>query len=332
MRLRRAVARLALLVCSTMAGLALLEYGVRLLVPAYDPSRSVAFTVLPDGTPIGRAGTTGRLIKNTGDYDVDVTFNAIGFRDPKPLHASTRHDIFVVGDSFGLGWGVSEAQRFSDLLQARLRRPVYNLGVAAADLTGYAHVLDYARRHGATLDTLVATICLENDLASYDEETSRVEGWRDAVKIYLSRRSAAYFLASSAVHRAPRLARAAERMGFIVPNLAPPTEARVPEGAIEESVRRLRGMLAGRRSVALIVPSRGLWAGTPEHRRETARVHESFVSRLRQSGIEVVDMRERLERGGDPLGFHFPNDGHWNAAGHRAAADALAERFARHAI
>jgi hypothetical protein len=45
------------------------------------------------------------------------------------------------------------------------------------------------------------------------------------------------------------------------------------------------------------------------------------------AGVAVVDVRERFERDGHPLAYHFATDGHWNAAGHRLAADALEECF-----
>jgi hypothetical protein len=41
--------------------------------------------------------------------------------------------------------------------------------------------------------------------------------------------------------------------------------------------------------------------------------------------MTVVDMRNRLEAGGNPLSYHFANDGHWNPAGHQLAAQALSE-------
>jgi hypothetical protein len=37
-----------------------------------------------------------------------------------------------------------------------------------------------------------------------------------------------------------------------------------------------------------------------------------------------------LEREGNPMAYHFAYDGHWNAEGHRIAADALAQYLHAH--
>ena len=62
---------------------------------------------------------------------------------------------------------------------------------------------------------------------------------------------------------------------------------------------------------------------------EHSRVHEQFVEALRQRALMVVDPRQRFERNGNPLGYYFKIDGHWNAEGHRIAAEELAAALAR---
>lgn len=132
-RLKASVLKLAVALGAVAAGLLVMEGLVRLTAPAYDPSGHVRFTHLPDGTAIGPPNLTRRMVKNTGDYDVEVAFNAVGFRDWKSLTTSTPDSIFVVGDSFALGWGVEERQRFSNLLQERLGRLVFNISSGSAD-------------------------------------------------------------------------------------------------------------------------------------------------------------------------------------------------------
>jgi hypothetical protein len=58
---------------------------------------------------------------------VTVTYDRRGYRNPTEL---TRADIVLIGDSYVQGDYVSDEQTVSSLLQARLGRPVANLGVA----------------------------------------------------------------------------------------------------------------------------------------------------------------------------------------------------------
>jgi hypothetical protein len=50
-----------------------------------------------------------------------------------------------------------------------------------------------------------------------------------------------------------------------------------------------------------------------------------MVSELADHGLLVVDPRPVFEAGGQPLQYHFANDGHWNVRGHRVAAQLLAD-------
>jgi hypothetical protein len=316
--------------CAALVGLMIVEFAARVIAPAYDPTGHVAFTLLPDGTPIGPPGAVRRLVKNTGDYDVQVRFNSLGLRDSKSIAVSGVDSIFVVGDSFGFGWGVEEAQRFSNLLEDRLSRLVFNISAGAADFDGYDHLIRYAEANRARIGTLVVSVCMENDLREYGpEEPGQVRLSTFAgVKAFLTEHSAVYGLVAVAIHRTPWLARAATQTGLLSPNLAAIAESDVSDGAIKSSAARLRRLVAGRRAVILIVPSRALWVGTDAHRRQTARAHDAFVRALRQAGLKVVDVRAAFELQGNPLSLHFANDGHWTAVGHRIAADALARAIA----
>jgi len=65
-----------------------------------------------------RASTSDRLT---------ITYDSRGYRNATPL---SRADIVLIGDSMVEGWHVSDDQIVSAFLQARLGRPVANLGVA----------------------------------------------------------------------------------------------------------------------------------------------------------------------------------------------------------
>ena len=308
----------------TMAGL---EFGVRVLLPQFDPSGQVRFYADSAERPaLGLPNTRLRQRKNTGDYDVAVEFNRFGLRDAKDLARSSVSDWFAVGDSFSFGWGVAADERYSNRLQAQLGVPVHNIS-APATLRGYRRLVAYAAQQGAPVHNLIVGVCMENDLLDYSVEvsprTAAPPAWLHPamLKSILSEHSAAYRALTSVVHQSPWLYDRAVSAGLIVPNLEGIPAPLLSAAVIDASVTELEHLAAGRRVVALIIPSRGLWVGP---RQEAVRQqHQTFVERARQRGIVVVDPRDRFESGGEPLAYHFANDGHWRPAAHAVAAELL---------
>jgi hypothetical protein len=75
----------------------------------------------------------------------------------------------------------------------------------------------------------------------------------------------------------------------------------------------------------LVVPSRGVWIG--DRITIEQRIHQRFIAALERSAIRYIDMKPLQEREGDPMRFHFANDGHWRPSGHALAARALASKI-----
>ena len=334
MKLRGTVGNALLVVISIALSLVLIEFSVRALFPIYDPSGHVKFAWLPDGTPIGPSGAVFRQIKNTGDYDVEIHFNDWGFRDEKPLTTAAKEALFVVGDSFAFGWGVSAPDRFSNRLEAILNRPVFNIASGSADLVGYQRLVHYVETSGAVVKNLIISVTMENDLGLYDASTDLNPTSENkplptlnfhTLKAYLAAYSAFYHLVTHAVHQAGWLSRIAVQSGIITTNLDGIGNETISNEALASSTLRIVQLGTGRNVVVLVIPSRRLWVGDASRRAEASRVHQAFVDLLRTAGLQVVDVRHRIEADGNPLSKHFANDGHWNAVGHRMAAEALAE-------
>jgi hypothetical protein len=57
---------------------------------------------------------------------VTMSIDENGFRETTPLADA---EIFVIGDSFAFGWGVSDDQRWTELLERRIGRSIYNFGI-----------------------------------------------------------------------------------------------------------------------------------------------------------------------------------------------------------
>ena len=81
----------------------LLEFIIRKLFPAYDPSKMVRFSYNDEGILLGKPNSIWHHWMKAGDFNVTVRFNQYGLRDIKDLQNSTPNDWFVVGDSFSVG-------------------------------------------------------------------------------------------------------------------------------------------------------------------------------------------------------------------------------------
>jgi hypothetical protein len=149
------------------------------------------------------------------------------------------------------------------------------------------------------------------------------------VKAYLTGHSAFYIALTNTVHKTAWLRRIAVRLGLIIPNLDGIPDLVGSTEALTTSALRVLQLARKRDTIVLTIPSRQLWVGETADRAEAARIHGAFIDILRNSGMIVVDMRDRFEHSGNPLSYHFANDGHWNKEGHRLAAEALAEVLQR---
>jgi hypothetical protein len=323
-RLRSLGQNLLLLSVSVIVSILLLEISIRILLPTYNPYGIVQFHYNVDGVPLATPGFEGRQIRKTGDFNVAVSINHYGFRDVKDLAESTRYDLFVVGDSFSFGFGVEESERYSDILQHLLDIRTYNISIPT-DLNGYDKLLDYATQNGATIRRLVIGVCMENDLGYY--RTWELAREQKTLKAWLSGNLAIYRALASIVHQNAMLNRIGMRIGILTRYDAPAINVSYNEEVINRSVNRLIHLAKDYDSTILIIPSRGLWTGNSQP--NIRQIHEKFVELLKQAGLPIVDMAPILQKGGKPLSYYYPRDGHWKKEAHELAADTLAPKLAR---
>lgn len=346
--MRRAIliaVAISLVFGSSIIGLAFAEGMIRVFFPAYDPSGQIEFIAGSNGLTLGPANQEMRQTKNTGDYDVAIRFNEHGFRDAKNIATMQSDDIVVVGDSFAFGWGVEEDARFSNVLQGLLQRRVFNIAIGGAYFETYDKLLRYGESLGARMENVVIAVCMENDLFAVGaagqasgapnrvkptpSQTTRLELTLRGTKAWLTRNSAVYRMSTAVVQQTPWLKKLAVRANLLVPNLAGIVEHTYSRKKIERSAARLAEIASRYKHVAiLIIPSRALWVG--RDRSDEHRLHREFIGALAARGLIVTDLRRTFEAGGDPLSYHFRNDGHWKPKGHRVAAEALAPVFTEH--
>lgn len=279
-----------------------------------------------------------------GDFDVPINSNQYGLRDSLDVATARRGDILAIGDSYTMGWGVREGERWSSVLASELGTRVFNLAMPA-NMDGYADYLGYAARLGSTANTVVFGICMENDLLNYSgrdgainrNQISRKDQENvNRIRYFLGRHSRLYQFVKARVYAHEPLRKQLADWGLITKATRHPAVVHIFDAdVIEQSAQRLLRLTSGLDAYVLIIPSRALWFGGGEQ--SERKIHDTFVSRLRELGLRVTDMRPLLEASGDPKLYHFKHDGHWTAAAHKMAGKAIADtirnsRVLRHPV
>ena len=72
----------------------------------------------------------GECVFENIEFKTKLTFDSNG-RLQTPQKLLNKKGIAVVGDSFAMGWGVNDKDTYSNILQERLKIPVFNLGVSS---------------------------------------------------------------------------------------------------------------------------------------------------------------------------------------------------------
>ena len=302
------------------------EVSLKAFFPIYDPSGKVELQSI-DGVPLlAHRESYRKQWKNTGDYNVDIYANELGFRNRKNLKNSNKDWLFVVGDSFSFGHGVNEENRFSDLLETD-----FNLGnvaniAIATDIDGYAKLIKYAQANGAKINKIILGLCIENDFKIYNEPNKPKGGKSDFglynLKAFLKNNTASYNMFTQAVHGNNFLQKMFKKMGLINETYTSiePHSKEIVRNTIER-IRELFDDVNADESHVLLIPHRGIWLD--KKRKEHLEVHYLIKSLLNEMTINVIDPLDSFEESDDPMIYLFKHDGHWNKMGHKLVSEVI---------
>ena len=91
------------------------------------------------------------------EFKTTISFDEFGRTSNHPINNDS-NGIAVLGDSHAMGWGVNDNETFSYLLEKKINRPVYNLGVS-----GYGTIRELIRLQESDLldkiDTIIVQYC-----------------------------------------------------------------------------------------------------------------------------------------------------------------------------
>ncbi len=334
--------------------------GVLRLVYVSPPSELYA----PDKELERKLAPDYHTVVRKPDFAMDVRTNGLGLRNPEigPKRPGTRR-VLVVGDSYAFGFGVQQAEAFPARLEALLKAEGKDAEVINAGVFGWGpdQEMIWLEREGLKLrpDVVVIAFYVGNDVLDSadkrffeladgklkrvkpllsDEEMKALE-----FKSWLRRNVYVYAFLSEKVRTLLAAAESGagepvdEREMFKATDS--PDVARgwgVAEAAVAEMARASKA--AGAEPLLMVIPSR------LQYVREKCGPGEKCLPmdgealdwgkpgrRLRAfaeaRGLKLLDLLPVFEAREDRDALNLPLDGHWNAAGHGVAAEALGARL-----
>jgi hypothetical protein len=345
------IIRLAAVLVSLLVTAALLEGGLRLA--GYSPASVNPLRAFHEFDPVvgwrGKRGGSGRFKRP--EFDVLIQHDANGFR--RQVHLGSKdetapHHVFVLGDSYVWGWGVAEGEVFTDKMNvlmkdhAVLNHGINGVGTVAEWLLFEAEVKDRLRAG----DTVLLLFC-KNDFADNVERRRVHAEVRDgAVRIvnagkpltspledWLATHSHLYsFLAYRADLFKLTRARNREQDESLGEAMGETDPRRIITGHF---LGQFEAECKARRAVFIVayIPSQGelgeTRAARPNRLANDQACRSTLFSITDSLGLGTVDLLgpflEFKRKTGQNLTFE--QDQHWNATGHRVAAEVLAARL-----
>jgi len=285
---------------------------------------------------------------HTLDFDVVVEHDANGFRRPDPaVPDDAQGSALFLGDSFTWGWGVGQGELFTDELQRALapRHAIVNRGVNAFGTAQELLLLQdelALRRY----DKVVVFFC-GNDLNdNVDGKEHRPAfalageelvprnlpapaSLQNPLEAFLDEHSRLALFASYHLALLKNRLRAKPRDAEAEPGDAAATIdfTSFPGFAITRRLLREIALLArahGAEPFLVYIPPRSEMIAFPSASAYDRAVHAMIEQIAREDGFTPIEIGPHLRdeaKKGTPLAF--AHDDHWNAAGHRAVAQAL---------
>ena len=340
---------LSLIIISTLFALLLGEIALRLigLKPLYvSPERARFWRYDP---LLGWAHEPGQQgVFETPQFRTAVRINEKGLRDREHSYERQNNNerILVLGDSFAWGYGVEEAERFSQLLEGSLGVEAINAGVS-----GYStdQELLWYKNEGIKYDVdLVILQVAGNDIGDNDRQIVSTIYYKpkfiiekgklvptgypvpktgpQGMFIYsVSQRSAlAYFLAQryfDFLSLYGKFKANSEQANSTVSGTSPEKEPfELTIGLIDE----IRNITESRHAKFMIVTT-DRWWNDP-----AGETYQDFINTLRNKGFLVLDVESMP--GFDPETMLISNDGHWNRAGHKFVAEKIKAYIENHQL
>lgn len=254
-----------------------------------------------------------------------IRTNRFGMRDAEPLPIDSNvARIVCIGDSFTFGYGVSEADAFPGVLEARLRAragarqavEVLNLGVGGYSTVDEAQVV--RQKALAWNPKIIVLGYVLNDpetepIQSLHAHFAPVAWWRYSAVL----RGFAWTKNQWDIHRWG----GGDYTAYLHAQQNPKWHA------VEESFRAIGAATASRgiRTIVAIFP---LFPKTDWQTYRYESLHRRVDEAARAAGLDALDLLPTYRRHTDPNELWLtPEDNHPSVLGHRVAAEAILEKI-----
>lgn len=351
---RRALGRLALVVGGLCAGLGLAELAVRAGSPV--PGEDLFYggvapapTGLMRWSPtLGREPVPGAHVRlDRLGWSNEVTINALGMRGAMP---GPGRRWLAVGDSFTLAVQVAEDDTFEAALGRSFGVQVLNGGCDDYSTVQEARRYD-ALRAQVDVDLVIALFFLGNDLVDNRGAERRLQAtrppdpptevappgfWSTAQRYSMLAAWANVLYASHRLQHGEVRDNAAFRDSLAVWSTTGARPLKQLMVATRAALTELRDTAAAHGDRLLVAVAPPSYAVDPAalqqvvdtfglHGERTDAPRRAVVAALKELGVPACDLwaplADATARGQHP---YLRFDGHWNATGHRVAADAIA--------
>jgi len=327
---------------------------------------SAAELYAPDAELERKLAPSHHALVRARDFEMVVQTNALGLRDAEVGEKRPGvKRVLVLGDSYPFGYGVKQAEAFPARLEESLQSRGKTVEVINAGVFGWGpdQELIWLRREGVKLkpDVVVIAFYVGNDaIDSFTKKFFVVEeGKLKRVKPLLSgeelnalefrsflRKNFLVYAFLSEQVRTILAARAASGEGVALnefemlrKDYSPDIEAgmEVSQAVVAEMARVSRE--AGAEPLLVVIPTQMQYDGEKWEavRRQFGlesngfdleKPDQALQGFARGQGLAVLDLLPALKEARQAGALNLPVDGHWNAAGHEVAAEALASALA----
>jgi lysophospholipase L1-like esterase len=308
------------------------EVAARILRPEWQPTLEERVKFWRYDERLGWAHRPGqRGVFSHSDFSVEIEINSDGLRDDEYAAAGTgKKRMLVLGDSFGWGFGVEHEERFSEILEAA--HPGWEIINASVSGYGTDQQYLYLEDRGLSYGPDVVLVLFYED--DFTTNRSPREHWYN--KPYFVVGDSGPELRNVPVPKATvrqavgrfALGRTylgrgiygliGHRLARPAPSPRRPAAADPAGGSGHADPHRVtRGLIHAMDELAESRGARLIVASVPMSEADRAALRGICEAQ----GIPYLPLDPFFEGAGPAI--HFPNDKHWNAAGHAVAARAI---------